>query len=263
MITSSHNPIIKAAADLKFKNKRESAGAFLIEGVKLIDEAVKSGADLRQMFVTEKFLTGQAAGIISAHKHISAHIVTDSVMAKITDTDTPQGIAAIVSIERSDALACILPGRSDHIMLFLESVQDPGNVGTIIRTADAAGVDRVFLNGTCADLYNPKTLRSTMGSVFHTPCIRLDGSEAGSLKNNICTRFIAASLDGTIPYYEADFTSGFTLMIGNESSGLSREALRMADITVKIPMPGKAESLNASSAAAVILFEALRQRKAV
>lgn len=272
IITSTKNPVIRAAAELKHKKLRESAGAFLIEGIKMTEEALKAGARVKTLFISEKaFKAG--AGLPPSLRSLENHwdcriyLISENVLSRITDTETPQGMAAVVETGAGGMLlhpeeqGSLRSKHDDGIGIFLEALQDPGNVGTIIRTADAAGACCVYLDEACADLFNPKTLRSSMGSVFHVPCGRVTGKTVvAEIKEN-GSKVIAATPYGDSAYYDTDMTGSFLLMIGNESAGLSTASVDMADVTIRIPMPGQAESLNASAAAAVILFEAVRQRQ--
>ena len=186
--------------------------------------------------------------------------IRDQEFERICDTKTPQGIlktARMFSYTEEEILSC-----ENGLFLLLERVQDPGNLGTMIRTAEAAGVSGIILDGDCCDIYNPKVLRGTMGSVFRLK-VAVTEDLPGTVKKiqSLSGHVYAASLEGSLPYDEADYTGMSAFLIGNEGNGLSEEIEALSDCRIRIPMEGKAESLNAAIAAAVLMFEAKRQRK--
>jgi len=272
-ITSSQNTIIKQTAALKQKKAREEEKLFLIEGLRFVEEAFKSNADIEKIFVTKEFIEGpNNAGFMEnismafksnkgdeiRHKP-EVYVVAENVFARMSDTETPQGIMAVVRMRNENADKVF--AEKGGIFLILESIQDPGNMGTIIRTGDAAGVSGIFISKGCVDIYNPKVLRSTMGSIFHVPCIKCDDiiSTISALKTS-GIKVIAAHLKGEKSYFEVNMKDGAAIIIGNEANGISNSVAEAADMLVKIPMPGKAESLNASVAAALMVYEAVRQQ---
>ena len=188
--------------------------------------------------------------------------VTDEVFRKMSDTQSPQGILSVVRQTHSD-LAHIL-GQDNPMLLLLEDVQDPGNLGTMFRSAEGAGVNGILMSQGTADVYNPKVVRSTMGAIFRMPFLYVDSipETMGQLhKKEICT--YAAHLKGEKYYDEMDYTKPCAFLIGNEGNGLSRAAAEAADAYILIPMLGKVESMNAGTAAAILTFEAARQRRKV
>ncbi len=298
-ITSSKNLVIKNTIALKQKKARDYEKLFLIEGLRFVAEAFKAEALIDRIFVTEDFLVGPNSEVINRYisdmcqepdiKNLNTknlniknpdiqdsdiqdldiqksgiqkpgiYVVTDDIFMRMSDTQTPQGIIAVVKMQETDAADVMR--KHDGFFLILESIQDPGNMGTIIRTGDAAGVSGIFLSRGCVDLYNPKVLRATMGSIFRVPCIKCDDitSIIGKLKEN-GIKVIAAHLKGAESYFNVDMRSGIAIIIGNEANGISENVSEKADLLVKIPIPGKAESLNASIAAALMMYEAVRQR---
>lgn len=260
-ITSSQNPLIREVRSLKNRKDREDKGLFFIEGARIVEEAVASGAILAYAVAAESFLLGETGhstlGKID-EAGVKCYTVPDSLFDTLGDTRTPQGILAVAGIttpELSDA------GFAGGLFVILDNVRDPGNMGTIIRTADAAGFTGVIVTEGCVDVYNPKVLRSTMGSVFHIPVyFRDDIVEIIRLLQSKGVRVVASHLSGGCSIYEADMTMPTALVIGSEAEGISAQAAAAADQLVRIPMPGKAESLNASIAAGIMMYEAVRQR---
>lgn len=239
------NVLVKDAAKLNIKKYRECTGLFIAEGTRFVEEAVKYGSVKYILYCNKNKIAFK-----------ECYEVSESVIKKICDTENPQGICAVVK-KREWTVDDI---KSDLIVI-IDGVQDPGNLGTIIRTADAAGAGGVIIiKGTC-DLYNSKTLRSTMGSIFHVPVFFYEDFET-AYKNikSIGYSIYAASLDTSNSLYECSFTDKTAIVIGNEGNGIPKDHLEMSDVKFKIPMPGMAESLNAAAACAVILFEAVRQR---
>jgi len=192
------------------------------------------------------------------HSSCRVFVLPDKLFNEISDTETPQGVLSVARMKKYSIDEVMYP---DGLFIILDSVQDPGNMGTIIRTADAAGFTAVIALEGCVDVYNPKVLRSTMGSVFHIPVIQ-DGSPETSfskLKSH-GVKIYAAHLKGTVNYFELDVRRSAAFVIGNESKGISDRVASLADELVRIPMIGQAESLNASVAASLLMYESVRQR---
>ncbi len=190
----------------------------------------------------------------------SVEILSDTVFQYVSDTKTPQGILCIVEQQKYD-INEILKIGNPHFMV-LDNLQDPGNLGTIVRTAEGAGVDAVFLSKESVDIYNPKTIRSTMGSIYRMPVIYVeDLLELLSTFKKKGIKSYAAHLEGENTYDKEDYQSGTAILIGNEGNGLRDEVANAADIWVRIPMHGQVESLNAAIAASVLMFEVYRQRR--
>ncbi len=256
MITSSSNRQMKQITALLKKSKERSiAGSFVVEGKKMLAEAPAGW--IKHIYAAESFLKEQEAEKLLAKAEYE--IVADHVFQSVSDTKTPQGILAVVETPKY--------GRADLIcsrhtrLLVLENIQDPGNLGTMIRTGEGAGIDGVIINSTSVDLFAPKTIRSTMGSIYRVPCyITKDlGETIRDLKGENITVY-AAALNGSILYDSCDYTkSGTAFLIGNEGRGLSEEIIALADRSVKIPMEGNVESLNAAVSAALLMYEANRQ----
>lgn len=184
--------------------------------------------------------------------------VTEKQYKKLSDVVTPQGIMAYVAVGTDRDLS-LLYDRS--LIIACIDIQDPGNMGTIIRTADAANVSGIIVSSGSVDLYNPKTVRSTAGSIFHVPVVHSNDipRDITALKNR-GFKIIAADTAGIEDFWQTDLTEKAVILIGNEGAGLSKEILGISDAVVRVPIPGKAESLNAAVCASVIIYEALRQR---
>lgn len=266
IITSTSNPRMKEIIQLRKKSRmRTKTGTFLVEGLRMIREV--PAERLVQLYVTEEFYKKhREEPIFDAEKMFAS----PQVFEYISDTKTPQGILAVVRqrvfTEDEVLLKCCGKGvqeenRPAHILV-LDNIQDPGNLGTIFRTAEAAGVTAILLSRDCADIYNPKTIRSTMGAIFRMPFVYAEDLPGAIEKlKNQDIRVYAAHLDGERAYDEEDYCQGTAFLIGNEGSGLRPEVAACADLLVRIPMEGRAESLNAAAAAAVLVFEVGRQRR--
>lgn len=237
---------------------RREADVFLAEGTKMFLEAPTKG--IREIYVSESFFATEE--VREKMETIGYETVSDDTFRKISDTMTPQGILCVM--ERMHyGLADLLKTKNPVIMV-LEELQDPGNLGTILRTGEGAGVSGVVLSKGCVDIYNPKTIRSTMGSIYRVPFFYTDSLQETirELKENKITVY-AAHLKGTRYYDEFDYADSFgtAFLIGNEGNGLTDETASLADEYLKIPMEGSVESLNAAVAASVFMYEAYRQKR--
>ncbi len=255
MITSTDNKRIKNVISLIEKAKaRKEQDAFVIEGIKLFLETPED--EIKEVYISENF-----AEKCEKLDRVPVEVVKDEVFRKMTDTLTPQGVLCVVSKRHyglDDMLKNIVPGS---VFLVIESIQDPGNLGTIMRTAEGAGVCGIILSRDTVDIYNPKTVRSTMGSIFRVPFVYTEDVKAAVLElKEKGVHTYAAHLKGTKSCYEYDYTKPTAFFIGNEGNGLSEELAGLADTYIRIPMEGKLESLNAGISAGILLYEAKRQR---
>lgn len=262
-ITSTQNTIIKEVRSLKNRKDREEKGFFFIEGARIVEEALAAEAPISYAILAESYDKtdgGHDAGAGLESAGVKCYVVPDGLFESLCDTRSPQGILAVLKIEPPELHEARF---SNGIFILLENVRDPGNMGTIIRTADAAGFTGVIATGGCVDVYNPKVLRSTMGSVFHLPVYFYEDTiDAIKLLKANGIRIVASHLSCESTIYQTDLKIPTAFVIGSEAEGISRKVEAEADLLVKIPMPGRAESLNASIAAGVIMFEAVRQRLA-
>jgi TrmH family RNA methyltransferase len=260
-ITSSQNPLIKEIKSFRSRKNRSKKGLFIIEGSKLFFEALNEEEKIASIFMSEQFLsTGESKEILAkaAARSIKTYALPDRLFKAISDTESPQGILAVIKARHRNINQLPTEG---NLLVILETLQDPGNMGTIIRTADAAGFTGIIVSQGCVDVYNPKVLRSTMGSIFHIPLFFTDNlGETIQILKSKGTKIYAAHLKGTSNYFQLDMHNDTAIIIGNESKGISAEIAALADELVKIPMIGKAESLNASVAAALLMYESVRQR---
>ncbi|SEU20671.1 RNA methyltransferase [Paenibacillus sp. NFR01] len=258
-ILSPQNARVKEWAGLQEKKHRDRSGQYIIEGIHLVQEALLSGAEVEILaYDLDKGMPAELREHLQAVQGMEVIGVSAAVIAKCSSTGTPQPVFAVARKARPDAAAIL--AKQGSFAIVLDGVQDPGNVGTIIRSADAAGADGVILGQGCADLYNPKTLRSTMGSVFHLPVVEGDLRQLLPEARERGVQLVSTSLAGTDSCYTHDFRGSQWLLIGSEGQGISAETAAMVDKSIIIPMAGKAESLNAAMAATILLFEGMRQR---
>lgn len=258
MITSSANAKVKNVMNLVKKAKaRKLSGLFVAEGLRIFREIPRDMID--SLFVSESFLKEESHRKLI--EGLSCEVVSDEVFNAMSDTQTPQGILALVR-QFSYKIEDLQTKGSPAFLMILESIQDPGNLGTIIRAGEGAGVTGVIMDDATADIYNPKVIRSTMGSVCRVPFVYTNDL-SGTLKNLKAqgVRLYAAHLEGRNNYEKEDYTVDTGFLIGNEGNGLTEETTALADALVKIPMMGKVESLNAAVAASILMFEAARQRR--
>lgn len=255
VITSVRNPKVAAAVRLKKRAFRERDRRFLAEGAQAVAEALGQPAGLATLFHTEPehplVRRAGASGTELVH-------VDEDVMRRLTSTVTPQGLVGVASFVDVALETVAHPG----CVAVLHEVRDPGNAGTVLRSADAAGADGVVFTGSCVDAYNPKTVRASAGSLFHLPIVRgVDTAQTvAALRERGC-RILAMAADGEQDLYHLDLTEPTAFLFGNEAWGLPREAVALADETVRVPIRGDAESLNLAAAATVCLFEWARQQR--
>jgi TrmH family RNA methyltransferase len=257
MITSTANQQVKQLIQLNKKAKlRDEKDVFVAEGTKMLGEAPADR--IEKIYFSESYFRKLEKEKLP--RGASYEIVQDQVFKAMCDTQTPQGVLCLVRQYHYTLEQLLKTERP--LFLVLENLQDPGNLGTIMRTAEGAGVTGVILSKGSVDIYNPKTIRSTMGSIYRVPFLYADDLQQvlGVLKEHgICS--YAAHLDGTHTYDREDYRGGSAFLIGNEGNGLSAELTACADTYIRIPMEGQLESLNAAVAAAILMYEAYRQRR--
>ena len=259
MITSKKNPRLQFLRSLLQDNKtRDESGQFVIEGVRLVEDAVNQKANLYEIYFSS-VLSERGKVIVESlsEKGVPVEEVSDEVFHAVMDTSNSQGLAAICG--KPDV---ILNQNLDFVIV-ADQLRDPGNLGTLLRTAASAGAQAVITTPDSVDLYSPKVLRSGMGAHFHISCIELDWESIKNIKQqnsgSVLTAYVAAA-DGDLVSWDARFTRPSMLIIGSEADGVSQTALDLADHQVSIPMPGKMESLNAAIAAGILIYEVVRQR---
>lgn len=260
MITSTSNEKVKRVVQwqTKAKERREDC-VFLAEGFKMFMEAPLNW--IMEVYISEQALSKSGHDIYIKKKLdlIMYETISDDVMKKMADTQTPQGILTV--LKRPVYSLDELLKKERGLYVVLEDLQDPGNLGTIMRTSEGAGVSAVIMNKGTVDLFNPKTIRATMGSIYRVPFIFMDDMQEIMQKlKEAGVQTCAAHLKGKEYFTGCDFTGSTAFLIGNEGNGLRQETADAADRYVKIPMEGQLESLNAAVATALLIYEAKRQR---
>ena len=265
VISSSQNKLVKLAAALSRKKYRDETGLFLVEGLRLLEEAVISDWEMECCFITptarEKERTQELVERLAA-RNIKVAELPETLFAKLAETEHPQGVLGIMH-KKEYGFDDIITKETSSFIVVLESVQEPGNVGTLIRTADAAGCSGVIVTKGSADIFAGKTIRAAMGSVFHLPVVAgMEATEAIRRLKEEQIMIIATALSpASDTYYEVDMKGPVAIVFGNEGNGLPAGILAASDKLMHIPIAGRAESLNVSAAAAVILYDAVRQRR--
>ena len=259
MISSSHNPKIQWVRSLQTQaHTRQEAQAFVVEGVRLAEEALSAGWQAQLVLYSEE-ISPRGLSVVEGFIRQQAPVeqVTPQALKAAADTETPQGLLVALSMHTLPR-----PEKPDFLLV-LDGVRDPGNLGTILRTAGAAGVQSVLIPPGSADHYAPKVVRAGMGAHFRLPVGRLDWEELRQyltplVEGGLCVYLADSS--GELAYTRADFSRPLALIVGGEAQGAGKEALDLAQQKVRIPMPGGAESLNAAVASGILLYEVLRQR---
>lgn len=262
MITSTSSSQVKHVISLLSKAKeRKKNNEYVVEGIRMVSEVP---ADLLvKIYMSERFRNNNSEYVKELVKKQgisddSIEIVADNVFDRMSQTQTPQGIMAVVRM-KDNSLSDMLSGNP--LLILVENLQDPGNLGTIIRMGEGAGVTGVIMSPNTVDIYNPKTIRSTMGSIFRVPFIYVqDFGEAVSECQKSGVKVYAAHLDGNNTYLGEDYSTPTAFLIGNEGNGLTDDITKQADTLIRIPMEGEVESLNAAIACTILTYEAVRQR---
>lgn len=259
MITSTSNERVKELVQLQKKSKvRNEQGVFLVEGVKMYQEIPQE--QLVKVYVSETFADKQKEEINRLKDRRKLEYLSDHVFQYVSDTKTPQGILCVVR-QSTYCLEDILEAEDAHLLV-LDNLQDPGNLGTILRTAEGAGVTGIIISKESVDIYNPKVIRSTMGSIYRVPFVYVEDLKEAIAKVKAHGIFTyAAHLDGKNSYDKEDYTKKTAFLIGNEGNGLRKEIADLTDTWIRIPMQGQVESLNAAIATSVLMFETARQRR--
>lgn len=284
MITSTSSSQVKHIVNLQKKSKlRKEEKQFVVEGIKMVSEAPKDR--LVKVYISETFKADNEEFLKKMNYEALGkdilEVVSDNVFVRMSDTQTPQGIMAVVKMSdvciedmfekdnytdsKDDGADKVedntVDAKKQPLLLILENLQDPGNLGTIVRMAEGAGVTGIIMSSNTVDIYNPKTIRSTMGSLYRVPVIYVDDiCKAVDECKEKGIKVYAAHLKGTDNYNQKDYAQPTAFMIGNEGNGLSDRLTQKADELVRIPMQGKVESLNAAIACTILTYEAVRQR---
>ena len=258
IITSKDNEIIKNIRKLKEKKYRDLSNSYIIEGIKLIKEAIVESKQIKQIIVCEENINngGIDQKLLYEIAKYECIYVTKKIFSLISDVQNPQGIMAVIEKQNSEENI----DYKEDVIVVLDGIQDPGNLGTILRTIDSVGLKQVIVSKETADAYNPKVVRSTMGAIFRVNIIESDNL-IETLKNLKKHKYkvMATSLETNNNIYDVDYNKK-VIVIGNEANGVSQEILDFADEKIKIPMLGRTESLNASVATSIILYEYVRRK---
>ncbi len=258
VISSKDNEFIKHIKKLKDKKYRDINKEFIIEGIKLLKEAIEENANIKQIVICDNCENSDIIpkDLMYEIAKYQCIYVTDKIFSSISDVNTPQGILAIIGRNNEEAEI----DYSQDIIVALDDIQDPGNLGTILRTVDSIGLNQILVSKGTADSYNPKVVRSTMGAIFRVNIIECDDLEK-TLKEVKKHKFelVITSLQTENSIYDVNFNKK-VVVIGNEANGVSQKIQNMADVKARIPMLGKTESLNASIATGIVLYEYVRQK---
>ena len=258
LITSKDNEIVKNIKKLKEKKYRDEKKEYIIEGIKLIEEAITENAKIKMIIVCEECLKNEAIEqkLFYQIAKYNCIYVNEKVFTSITDVKNPQGMLAVIEMENGEEVI----NYNDDVIFVLDGIQDPGNLGTILRTIDSAGLSQVIVSKDTVDAYNPKVVRSTMGAIFRVKVIESQDI-IRTMKNIKKHKYeiLVTSLEATDNIYDIDYTKKM-IVIGNEANGVSQAVLDIADEKIKIPMLGKTESLNAAVATSIIAYEYVRRK---
>lgn len=259
-ITSLKNPKIKLAQDLREKRDRDRNQLFLIEGFRELTRALKGGVEIETLFYCpELFLGSNESNILDA---CPRKLETSSqVFHKISYRDRPDGLLAIAKIKRKTLKD--IPLKKPPFLLVAEAIEKPGNLGTLLRSSDAVGIDGVIVVDKCTDIFNPNVVRSSVGTLFTIPVVEATGDETIEFLRKNDIQIVSTTPSATSEYTDVDLTKPIAIVVGTEQLGLSDKWLDQADIKVRIPMLGVADSLNVATATTLMLYEALRQRRIV
>lgn len=263
IIESIDNPKIKEIRSLRKKKYRITLGKYFIEGRRIVAEAIEHGAKIDKVIISRNYKWDeniQDPRLAPGLRSIETLIVTEKVFRSIAITESPQGILAVIHKEERSIENTLEKLPENPFIVTLESVQDPGNMGTIIRTAEAAGVDLILVTKNCTDPYGDKALRSSMGAIFLVPIIEVEEMDWVDLLKKQNIQLIATDLSAKKSYEELDYSGGINLIIGNEGHGISKALLDQADEKTIIPIFGNIESLNVSIAAGILIYKAREKR---
>ncbi len=266
LITSLQNPRIKEAIHLRDRHGRDKTGLFIIEGYRELLRASDAGYSIKELFICpELFLGVNEPALISRIASSGAPIFTctDKVFQKLSYRDRPDGLVAVAPqthTQLSD-LDQILKNKTNPFLVVAEAIEKPGNLGTILRSSDAVGLDGLIVCDRCTDIYNPNVVRASVGTLFTVPVVEAKGEETLQWLRKQQIRILAATPSATEEFTQVDLTGPIAIAVGTEQLGLSKRWMDNADIKVKIPMLGIADSLNVSMATTLLMYEALRQRK--
>ena len=256
MITAKDNDKVKYTKSLLKTKNRNKESKFIIEGYRILTLAMECNANLDYVFINEDFENKQEHAEflnLLENKNIKTYKTTNKIFNDLIDTENTQGILGVVKSKSRNLQENL--NSKDKFVLILDRIQDPGNMGTIIRTADAAGVDAIIALKGCVDIYNPKVIRSTMGSIFDMNIIHASQDECIKALKHYDFDIVSSYLNTNNYYNEVEYNNKVALVIGNEANGINDELVSKSDVLVKIPIYGNAESLNAAISSAILMYE--------
>lgn len=260
-ITSAHNPRVKAAARLRDRGERERRRQFLIDGARELHCALTASVVVVEAFVCESLARGEVAiGAVQEleRRQVPVVFVAENVFAKLAYGERADGVVVVAATPSTSLADLILP--VDPLVAVVEAVEKPGNLGAVLRCADGAGVSALAVAAPRTDLFNPNVVRASMGTLFTVPAAVADSQSVKAWLRSRGCRILAARVDGSVPYCKASFRGPCAIVLGSEAEGLS-DVWRDADVEgIRLPMLGRADSLNVAATAAVLFYEALRQR---
>ncbi|HNS51998.1 MAG TPA: RNA methyltransferase [Anaerolineae bacterium] len=267
LISSSRNPRVKLLRSLRLRKHRQETGLFLVEGIRIVEEALELGARVEALVYSPELLVSERARALVAREGMPSRLALSAgVFRTLSEREDPQGVAAVVRIQEPTLAA--IPLADDFLVLVAHEIRDPGNLGSLVRTADAAGASGLVIVGPSADLYDPHCVRATMGSLFALPIVRLASEvplvawyamvRAGGLPLLVA----GTSAHAQHLHFDVDYRRPVALLLGSERQGLPQSMWAAADVLVRLPMQGRATSLNVSAAAAALVYEIIRQRRA-
>lgn len=255
-IESKNNNLFKEIKKLKEKKHRIKSNKYLIEGLRFVEEAIKSKVSIDSIIFTESFKEKNPDLFLKINENIKLIQMNEALLKQLCSTENPQGIVGVINMQNKEL-------KSGELVVLVDKVQDPGNMGTIIRTAHAAGAAGIVMTKGTVDIYNDKTLRSTMGSIFYIPIVEDNSLDFVKSLKKEGYKLVVSSLQGKNNFFEENLQGKVMIAVGNEGNGVSDEVYDIADIKVKIPMPGEAESLNVAVATSIMIYEKIRDRKSV
>lgn len=251
-IESKNNNLFKEIKKLKEKKYRIKSNKYLIEGLRFVEEAIKSKVSIDSIIFTESFKEKNPELFLKINENIKLIQMNEALLKQLCSTENPQGIVGVINMQNKEL-------KSGKLVVLVDKVQDPGNMGTIIRTAHAAGAAGIVMTKGTVDIYNDKTLRSTMGSIFYIPIVEDDSLDFVKSLKKEGYKLVVSSLQGKNNFFEENLQGKVMIAVGNEGNGVSDKVYDIADIKVKIPMPGEAESLNVAVATSIMVYEKIRQ----
>jgi TrmH family RNA methyltransferase len=267
LITSFRNPRVKLLRSLRQRKYRQREGQYLIEGIRIVEEALTAGAAVDTLVYAPDLLVSERARALVERVEPERRLaLSGDLFRSLSERQQPQGIAAAVRFD--DRPLTDIPLAQDLLVIVAHQLRDPGNLGSIIRTADAAGASGLVVVGPAVDLYDPRTVRATMGSLYALPLVRLADEDPllpwyeGMREAGLRLLVVASSARGSQVHFEVDYRRPLVLLVGSERHGLPASMCETANATVRLPQAGRATSLNVSAATAALVYEIVRQRQA-